>query len=227
MNPLDQFINEALADADVDVNRATAAGTPTSSRSSRRRPGPRRPPPGPARRPPTTVPPAVDGRIVVVGLGPAGPDLVTAGTLAALADVPPATCARPATRLRPWPRGAPSFDDVYESATTSTGLRHHRRERLVAAAEEHGEVVYAVPGSPVVAERTVELLVEAEGSGEVALDLRPALQSFVDLACGPAAGRPHRRRGALVDRPAPPVEAAGERGPLLVAQCDRSTCSPT
>jgi len=51
-------------------------------------------------------------------------------------------------------------------------------EALVAAASEHGAVLYAVPGSPVVAERTVELLA---ADGRVAVEVVPAL-SFVDLA---------------------------------------------
>ena len=49
----------------------------------------------------------------------------------------------------------------------------------MAAAAEHGEVLYAVPGSPVVAERTVELLV-ADAAGRRSRCC-PAL-SFLDLA---------------------------------------------
>lgn len=160
------------------------------------------------------------GRVVVVGLGPAGPDLVTAGTLAALADVPHRflrTTRHPAASVA---AGAPSFDHVYEAATTLDEVYATITEALVAAAVEHGEVVYAVPGSPVVAERTVELLVAAEARGEVSLDIRPAL-SFVDLAWARLRVDPIAAGTRLVDGQRFAVEAAGERGPLLVAQCDR------
>ena len=85
----------------------------------------------------------------------------------------------------------------------------------MAAAAERGRVLYAVPGSPVVAERTVELLVADD---RVAVELVPAL-SFVDLAwvrlgVDPLDGV------RLVDGHRFAAEAAGERGPLLVGQCD-------
>ncbi|HMQ25915.1 MAG TPA: SAM-dependent methyltransferase, partial [Acidimicrobiales bacterium] len=161
------------------------------------------------------------GRIVVVGLGPAGPDLVTAGTLAALAGAPHRylrTTRHPAASVA---QGAPSFDSVYDAAETLDEVYATIAEALVAAAAEHGEIVYAVPGSPVVAERTVELLVEAERRGEVELDVRPAL-SFVDLAWARLRVDPVAVGARLVDGQRFAVEAAGERGPLLVAQCDRS-----
>jgi tetrapyrrole methylase family protein/MazG family protein len=52
---------------------------------------------------------------------------------------------------------------------------------LLTAAAEHGEVAYAVPGNPAVAERTVELLRDAERAGDVTLEIVPGL-SFADLA---------------------------------------------
>ena len=86
----------------------------------------------------------------------------------------------------------------------------------MAAAAEHGRVLYAVPGSPVVAEHTVELLVADE---RVAVELVPAL-SFVDLAWVRLGIDPVERGVRLVDGHRFGVEAAGERGPLLVGQCD-------
>ena len=57
-----------------------------------------------------------------------------------------------------------SFDAVYDAAPD---LEHAYREiarALVDAADEHGEVVYAVPGSPAVAERAVALLARRDRS---------------------------------------------------------------
>ena len=51
-------------------------------------------------------------------------------------------------------------------------------DEVVAAAEVHGQVLYAVPGSPMVAEHTVELLLADD---RVDVTLVPAL-SFLDLA---------------------------------------------
>ena len=113
----------------------------------------------------------------VVGLGPGGPDLVTAGTLALIERVPTRflrTTRHPAAAVMD---GDASFDHLYESATTMEGVYRGIVEALVRAAGDRGEVLYAVPGSPVVAEHTVELLLADE---RVRAVCHPAL-SFLDL----------------------------------------------
>ncbi|HEY6530662.1 MAG TPA: MazG family protein, partial [Acidimicrobiales bacterium] len=72
------------------------------------------------------------------------------------------------------------------------------------------------PGSPAVAERTVELLVADD---RVELEVVPAL-SFLDLAWVRLGVDPVAQGVRVVDGHRFAVEAAGERGPLLVAQCD-------
>ena len=114
----------------------------------------------------------------IVGLGPGGPDLVTTGTLSALADAP-AVFARterhPAASVLD---GAVFFDEVYESCDTMDEVYAGIVERLVEAARLQPGIVYAVPGSPLVAERTVRLLLADE---RIAVEVVPAL-SFLDLA---------------------------------------------
>jgi tetrapyrrole methylase family protein/MazG family protein len=73
-----------------------------------------------------------------------------------------------------------------------------------------------VPGSPAVAERTVELLLADD---RVAVEVLPAL-SFADLAWVRLGIDPVERGVRLVDGHRFEIEATGERGPLLVAQCD-------
>lgn len=162
--------------------------------------------PGPAMRP----------RIVVCGLGPAGPDLVTAATRDAVARIPHRflrTGRHPSAAVV---GEAPTFDHLYDEAASIDAVYAGIVEALVAAAAEHGEVLYAVPGSPAVAERTVELL----GADErVAVEVLPAL-SFVDLAWTRLGIDPVDRGVRLVDGHGFEIEAAGERGPMLVAQCD-------
>src|SRR5690349_15728348 len=94
-------------------------------------------------------------RVVIVGLGPAGPDLLTAGTLAAIEAIPRRflrTTRHPAASVV---ADATSFDDRYEAAESFEVVYAGIVEAVVAAAIESGEVLYAVPGSPVVAERAV------------------------------------------------------------------------
>jgi tetrapyrrole methylase family protein/MazG family protein len=156
------------------------------------------------------------GRVTVVGLGPGGVDLVTAGALAAVERVPHRfvrTTRHPAVAAVP---GAASFDHLYERAARVADVYPAIVDALVAAAAEHGEVLYAVPGSPRVAERSVELLV---ADARVEVEVLPAL-SFLDLAWVRLGVDPLDAGVRLVDGHAFAVEAAGERGPLLVAQCD-------
>lgn len=157
------------------------------------------------------------GLITVVGLGPGGPDLVTAGTLRLLEEVRPAflrTRRHPAAELL---AEAESFDDVYESAATFEDVYAGIVGRLAAEAERHDRVLYAVPGSPAVAERTVELLVATEG---LEVEVVPAL-SFCDLTWTVLGVDPVALGVTLVDGRRFETEAAGLSGPLLVSQCDQ------
>ncbi|HEV2760450.1 MAG TPA: SAM-dependent methyltransferase, partial [Acidimicrobiales bacterium] len=154
--------------------------------------------------------------VVVVGLGPAGPELFTTATVDALASVPHRyvrTTRHPAAVAVP---EAVSFDLIYESAVTLDEVYTGIVDALSQAAGEHGTVLYAVPGSPLVAERTVELLRSDE---RVHVRLVPAL-SFLDLAWAALGVDPVAEGVRVVDGRRFGVEAAGERGPLLVAQCD-------
>ena len=157
------------------------------------------------------------GRVVVVGLGPAGDDLVSTGTLAEINrhDIRFVRTMRHPSA--PVVGQAESFDALYERAETIDEVYRGIVDALVEAAAEHGEVLYAVPGSPVVAEHTVELLLADD---RVEVELRPAL-SFLDLAWVRLGVDPVARGVRIVDGHRFATEAAGERGPLLVAQCDR------
>jgi tetrapyrrole methylase family protein/MazG family protein len=158
----------------------------------------------------------VTPRVVVVGLGPGGPDLVTAGTLEALARCPHRlvrTTRHPAAAVA---GDATSCDDLYEVAERIDEVYPAIVERVVSAAVEHGEVVYAVPGAPTVAEHSVELLVADD---RVEVDVVPAL-SFLDLTWARLGIDPLAAGVRVVDGHRFAVDAAGERGPLLVCQCD-------
>jgi tetrapyrrole methylase family protein / MazG family protein len=152
-------------------------------------------------------------RVVVVGLGPADVELVTAASLAAIERVPHRylrTARHPAARAVP---DATTFDDVYETAGDFDEVYRTIVERLVAAATDHGEVLYAVPGSPLVLERSVRLL---RADPRVDVTVLAAL-SFLDLAYDRLGIDPVEARLTLVDAHTFAASAAGHAGPLLVA----------
>jgi tetrapyrrole methylase family protein/MazG family protein len=158
------------------------------------------------------------GRIAIVGLGPAGPELVTSGTRALIEATPP---ERRYLRTERHPSAsavapATGCDDLYTSAERIEEVYEGIVERLVAAASRGGTVLYAVPGSPAVAERSVQLLAADE---RVIIEVHPAL-SFADLAWARLGVDPLAEGARICDGRRFATEAAGERGPLLVAQCD-------
>jgi tetrapyrrole methylase family protein/MazG family protein len=164
---------------------------------------------------------ASSGRIVVVGLGPAGPELVNEVTRAAVASVPSErrflrTARHPAASLL---AGAATFDAVYDVESTLDRVYSRIVDELcdhALAWAAEGPVLYAVPGSPVVAERTVDLL---RADTRVTVDVVPAM-SFLDLAWVRLGIDPIAAGVRVVDGQRIAVEAAAQRGPLLVAQCD-------
>ena len=153
--------------------------------------------------------------MLVVGIGPAGPELTSATVRRAVNGARRAylrTGRHPAAAAFP---GTPTFDALYERASTFEEVYQGIVEVLVTAAAEEGSVVYAVPGSPLVAERTVELL---RADPRITVSTLPAL-SFLDLAWDRLGVDPLAEGVRLVDGTRFAVSAASERGPLLVAQC--------
>lgn len=157
-------------------------------------------------------------RVVVVGLGPAGVDLLLPAARAALERIPvryvrtarhPAVedLAREGLVLEP-------LDLLYDSGDDLDTVYAAIAARVVEAAHEHGEVAYAVPGSPSVAERTVVLL---RGVG-IDIEIVPGL-SFADLAWNKLGIDP--MTGArVVDARTFAIDSADFSGAMLLAQCD-------
>ena len=158
-------------------------------------------------------------KVIVAGLGPAGPELITGAVRDAIGQT-----RRRFVRTRRHPAAvavepAESFDDVYDQAESLEEVYRaiaHRLASEAAAEDGDGDVLYAVPGSPLVAERTVELLRSMAG---VELEVLAGL-SFADLVWDRLGIDPLAAGVRLVDGRRFAVDAAGERGPLLVAQCD-------
>ena len=152
-------------------------------------------------------------RIVVVGLGPGDPSLVTVGTLQAIENIPVRfirTLQHPSAHLI---SGATSFDDVYDSADSFDEVYTSIVQQLIAAAHQHSEILYAVPGSPLVLERTVALL---RSHTEIEVVLHPAI-SFLDDAWRALEIDPVESRVQLIDGHVFAEAIRNSSGPFFVA----------
>jgi tetrapyrrole methylase family protein/MazG family protein len=157
-------------------------------------------------------------RVVAVGLGPAGPEHTTPAAIEVLCEAPVVflrTARHPAAVAWLERPNVVALDDCYETGASFEEVYRSIAATVVAGAAEHGKVAYGVPGSPVVAEHTVELL-RAESSIE--LQLVPGI-SFCDLAWARLGIDPIGAGVRLIDAESFAVQAAGDAGPLLVGQC--------
>lgn len=157
--------------------------------------------------------------VLCVGLGPAGPELITEQTRRELDGESPLWLR---TGVHPAAVGlevAGTFDDIYEAAATFDEVYATIVDRLVGEAVEHGRIVYAVPGSPVVAEHTVELL-RVDGRVDVQV---LASMSFLELSWTALGIDPMAEAVTIVDALQLTSHAASRRGPLLVTQVHSAT----
>jgi tetrapyrrole methylase family protein / MazG family protein len=153
----------------------------------------------------------------VGGLGPGDTDLLTAGTLSLIQRF---SVANGFLRTRIHPAASicthmSTCDDLYETSETFDDVYRAIVERLVAATLEHEEVLYLVPGSPMVAEHTVELLL---ADPRVTVQLEPAL-SFVDLTWTRLGIDPVRVGVRIVDGHSFAEDVESFEHPLLISQC--------
>lgn len=134
--------------------------------------------------------------ITVVGLGSGDPDRLTLGSLKLLQGAQVRYVRTKDHPVVAWLEETGisfvSFDEVYEAKDDFPSVYEEIVERLVSAAKSELEVLYAVPGHPMVAEATVKLLrdrCQAEGielritGGESFLD-----EAFVRLGFDPIEG---------------------------------------
>lgn len=124
------------------------------------------------------------GTITVVGLGPGAVgnlSLETMGLLQSCEQVILRTAVHPTVaELEKQQVKFTSCDDLYEKAASFEEVYNSVVERVLQAAQQ-GDVVYAVPGSPLVAEKTVVLLRQAAKQQNIKLVIKPSM-SFLDLA---------------------------------------------
>ena len=149
--------------------------------------------------------------VTVVGLGPADASYLSPRTISLLES----GSAVLRTKVHPAAEAfahLDSYDAIYERAETFEEVYLAIVNDLVARAEK-GPVTYGVPGSPLVAEHTVELL---RADSRVDLVIEPSL-SFLDLAWAKLGIDPVAEAVTVIDA----TDLLARRdlgGPLLIAQ---------
>lgn len=160
--------------------------------------------------------------ILVLGLGPAGLDRLPATAMEVLADPDVAVVVRtlhhPAAAELAERREITSCDDLYQTSPGFDALYGAIAVRVVSLAAEQ-PVVYAVPGSAMVGERSVPLvLAEAEAAGQ-RVEVRPG-ESFLDLVWMATRCDPIARGAQVLDGRALP-DPLQLHLPTVVTQIDR------
>jgi len=123
---------------------------------------------------------AIAHEIVVVGLGPGDPGLLTMETALALGSsrVFLRTRIHPTVDNLPNSSTWPSFDDLYEQLETFEAIYERIVETLLREVES-GSLVYAVPGHPLFGEATVRRLLQVAAERQVQVRVLPGI-SFLD-----------------------------------------------
>ncbi len=154
-------------------------------------------------------------QITIIGLGPGSIGSINQETLQAIESAQNRyirTTRHPNAHLI---KDAISFDAEYERHDSFDEVYSAIAKQLIAAAHQHQQILYAVPGSPLVLEQTVQHLLQ---DTTVDVVLIPAM-SFLDVAWNELKIDPVNESVRMIDGHRFAELGAGERGPLLVAQC--------
>ena len=125
-------------------------------------------------------------KITVIGLGPGHAGLITRESWALMENAEHLILR---TKIHPTVAALDeagitytTYDGYYEEAADFETLYRSIATNLLKKAEELDNLVYVVPGSPLVAERTVVLLRDMAKDTSVEVDIRPGM-SFVEVMC--------------------------------------------
>ncbi|MFZ7104726.1 MAG: nucleoside triphosphate pyrophosphohydrolase [Peptococcaceae bacterium] len=121
-------------------------------------------------------------KIVVVGLGPGSEESLSLGTINILkrsSQIFLRTARHPVVdKLQEWDIKFTSLDDYYQR-NNFADVYNDSAAFLIKCAQEQGEIVYGVPGSPLIAEETVKILQVKAREESIEVTVHPAL-SFLD-----------------------------------------------
>ncbi len=123
-------------------------------------------------------------KVIVVGLGFGDETALPIGTLATLSQynhIWLRTAKHPVVRWLQEKRiDFQTFDELYELSQDFSAVYQEITQRLIMFANTYGTVVYAVPGHPMVAEKTVQLLLMMARESGIEVDIRGG-GSFLDI----------------------------------------------
>ncbi|MCM8709567.1 nucleoside triphosphate pyrophosphohydrolase [Clostridium sp. SYSU_GA19001] len=121
--------------------------------------------------------------IKIVGLGPGAKEAMTLGTLEVLkkgSKVFLRTCKHPNVEyLKELGVEFKTYDDKYDTFDSFDEVYNSIAKELIDEYEKSGDIVYAVPGHPLVAEKSVTILLELCREKGIQTEIYPAV-SFVD-----------------------------------------------
>lgn len=122
--------------------------------------------------------------IKIVGLGPGAKDAITLGTLEVLksgAKVFLRTYKHPNVEfLRELGINFKTYDEKYDTLDSFDEVYHSIAEELIKEHNTYGNIVYAVPGHPLVAEKSVGNLIKFCNRDGIEYKIYPAV-SFIDV----------------------------------------------
>lgn len=121
--------------------------------------------------------------IKIIGLGPGDKNALTLGAVEALKsekNIFLRTIKHPTVKyLDELNIAYSTFDDKYENSKSFEEVYNSIAEELIINHSKYNRIVYAVPGHPLVAEKSVSILIEKCKSFNIEYELLPAV-SFVD-----------------------------------------------
>ncbi len=165
------------------------------------------------------------GRIVVAGLGPGEKPVIDDRVWAVIDEValvifrteihPGAAAARSEIIKRRPSIEIGSFDSLYEKAASFEELYREMAEKIIEAAQATpGVILYMVPGSPLVAEKSVDLLREYVPDS---VEVLPGI-SFLELIWSALGIDPFASGVTMIDATDFSHHAKLNRGPFLLTQ---------
>jgi len=161
-------------------------------------------------------------RLIIVGLGPAGLERIADPLRGIVVDpgrrVLVRTLQHPAAEDLAALREIEACDDIYDGAETFDEVYQRIADRVLGAAAAN-DVVYAVPGSALVGERTVEIIREQAPGAGVTVEVL-AGESFIDAALERVGLDPLQRGFQVLDGRALPDPLILHL-PTLIAQADQ------
>src|SRR5690554_4041219 len=125
----------------------------------------------------------MNSKIIIIGLGPGSVDDISLGSIERLKK-----CSHIYLRTQQHPIVSylkkiginfSSFDWIYNESQDFQEVYQKIAKEVIKRAKEEKEIIYAVPGHPLVAEETIERIIKLCKKEEIELQILPAM-SFID-----------------------------------------------